>query len=949
MSVPDWAEVERALADALELEGQERATYLKRLPASVRSEVESLLAADNRAHSFLKSGSLEPSAEPGSTLAVGSLLGQYRIDAPIGQGGMGRVYRAHDSKLNRTVAVKVLSEQFADAAARRRFQREAQLASSLNHPHIVTVYDVGEFEGRQYLVTEFIDGGTLQDWAGNTPRSWREVVELLAGVADSLATAHDAKILHRDIKPANILITKTGYAKLADFGLAKLNEHMLPAGSDEKTRTAGDEITRPGMIVGTVAYMSPELVTAKVTDARSDIFSFGVVLYELLCRRRPFTGTTDVDVLHAIVHDTPAPVPEEVPPALRTIVEKALEKDPGERYQSMREMVVDLRRLLRRSSAEIDAPQLRSAKTKWIPVLAALLLVLVAATAWVLIRSPQPAERTAVQYTQLTNFADSATSPALSPDGRMLTFIRGPETFTGPGEIYVKLLPDGEPVQLTHDGFNKMSPVFDADGTHIAYTIFPGMRTHGETWSIPVLGGQPSRMLTNAEALSFVKNTTGPPRVLFSEWGEGVHLSVITATPNRSDARTVYAPPSMVAMAHRSYLSPDHNQVLVVEMDGGWRPCRVVPFEASVPAKIVGPSLAQCTSAAWSPDSQWMYFSANTGNGYHIWRQKFPNGEPEQVTFGATEEEGISFAPDGRSFVTSVGTRQSTLWVHTAQGDRQITSQGFASLPQISADGKKVYYLLRSKSNRRFVSGELWTADLETGRQERLLSDFVMEHYNVSADGNRIVFAAIDDMGHSPVWFATLDGSAPPKRLASIDAVRTFFGVNGDIYFLGAENETTRFIYRVKEDGSGLQKTLQNPVSYFFDVSPDAKSLAVHEGDAVKVYPADGGPAAFTCIGCGAAGGENRGVTPPAVSWSRDGKFLYLNDRDAREIYAVPLPPGRTLPPIPAADLGKIANAATGPDVVRIKESRAFGGANPSIYAFPRLTTQRNIYRISVP
>jgi Tol biopolymer transport system component len=673
-----------------------------------------------------------------------------------------------------------------------------------------------------------------------------------------------------------------------------------------------------------------------------------VVLYELLGGHRPFVGATDIDILHAIVHVAPQPLPEDIPAAVRAVVEKALEKNPAERYQSMREMVVDLRRLMRRS-AEIPALQSGHAKRKWAAASALIAFVLVSGIAgWIFLRSQQR-EQPRPEYTQLTNFADSATSPALSPDGRMLAFIRGPETFFGPGEIYVKLLPDGDPVQLTHDGLDKMSPVFDPAGTRIAYTRKPGGAAHGETWSVPVLGGEPSRMLTNAEALSFVAGAVGSPRVLFSEYGEGAHLSLITSAQNRSGPRVVYAPPRMFAMAHRSYLSPDRKNVLVVEMEGGWRPCRVVPFEGSAPVKLVGPSPAQCTSAAWSPDGNWMYFSANTGAGYHIWRQRLPNGEPEQVTSSASEEEGISFAPDGRSFVTSVGMRQSTLWVHTAQGDRQITSQGFASLPQFSADGKKLYYLLRSRSNRRFVSGELWVADLETGRQERLLSEFLMEHYSVSRDGNRIVFAAIDEMGHSPVWLATLDGTSAPRRLSSIDAVRTFFGANGDVYFLGAEDESTKFIYRVREDGSGLQKALDRPMAYFYNVSPDAKSLAVLEGNAVEISPTDGGPPTLICRDCGAAGGENRAITPPAIHWSPDDKFIYLNDRSSRRIYAVPLGPGGTLPPLPASGLAVMADAAAWPGVRVINEALAFVGMNPSVYAFPRVTTQRNIYRISVP
>lgn len=207
-----------------------------------------------------------PQLGPTPPLAPGQQLGQYTIEAAIGAGGMGVVFRAHDTKLHRPVAIKFLSADLADEASRRRFQREAQMASSLNHPHILTVYDVGEFEGRQYLVTEFVDGGTLRSWAQRQARSWEDAAELLTGVADGLATAHDAGILHRDIKPDNILVTTSGYAKLADFGLAKL-EGVLP--SVYATQTIDVEQTRAGVVVGTLAYMSPEQASGQTLDKLS--------------------------------------------------------------------------------------------------------------------------------------------------------------------------------------------------------------------------------------------------------------------------------------------------------------------------------------------------------------------------------------------------------------------------------------------------------------------------------------------------------------------------------------------------------------------------------------------------------------------------------------------------------------------------------------------------------
>ena len=232
----------------------------------------------------------------------------------LGEGGMGVVYRALDTKLNRPVAIKFLSQELADSAARRRFQREAQMASSLNHPHLLTVHDVGDFNGRQYLVTEFIDGGTLHDWVNAEKPTWRQIVELLAGVADGLAAAHEAGILHRDIKPANVLVAKNGYAKLADFGLAKLAESSEDAFSGKTGKgTPTENHTDPGVVIGTAAYMSPEQAAGDRLDARSDIFSFGLVLYEVISGRRAFEGTSKRDVLYKIIHTSVEPLPDELP------------------------------------------------------------------------------------------------------------------------------------------------------------------------------------------------------------------------------------------------------------------------------------------------------------------------------------------------------------------------------------------------------------------------------------------------------------------------------------------------------------------------------------------------------------------------------------------------------------------------------------------------------------
>jgi serine/threonine-protein kinase len=361
----------------------------------LRREVERLLDADEESRGLLD--------RPAFDLALQAprRIGPYELEAKLGEGGMGVVFRARDTKLNRPVAIKFLNGDAGDAAARRRFQREAQIASSLNHPHILTVHDIGEWEERQYLVTEYLEGGTLKEWNRAAIRPWREVVGLLIGVADGLATAHAAGILHRDIKPANILIHRSGYAKLADFGLAKLAQSAVPAPAD---RTLTAEPTRPGAVIGTIAYMSPEQASGRPLDARSDIFSFGVVLYEALAGRRPFVGATDLEVLQTVIHGKPQTLGGDIPAPLRAVVFKALEKDPADRYQSMQEFVAALRRLARETAESSAAPAGMSRRRVLISCGSSVLLLLAAAAVYQW-RGAAPGELQSIAVLPLENLS----------------------------------------------------------------------------------------------------------------------------------------------------------------------------------------------------------------------------------------------------------------------------------------------------------------------------------------------------------------------------------------------------------------------------------------------------------------------------------------------------------------------------------------------------------------
>ncbi|HJU73846.1 MAG TPA: hypothetical protein VJ717_08875, partial [Gemmatimonadaceae bacterium] len=382
-----------------------------------------------------------------------------------------------------------------------------------------------------------------------------------------------------------------------------------------------------------------------------------------------------------------------------------------------------------------------------------------------------------------------------------------------------------------------------------------------------------------------------------------------------------------------------------------WMPCRLLPFDGHSSGKLVGPQPAQCTDAAWSPDGGWMYFTANAGNGFHVWRQRYPDGKPEQVTSGATEEEGIHFAADGRSFVTSIGTRTSTIWVRDARGERQITSEGYGMLPSISADAKKVFYLLREGGATSYVSGALWVADLTTGQRQPLLRDFLMQTYDVADDGASVVFVASNDSTRSSLWVASLDGRHAPRRIVPNDALQAFFGAPGEIIFAAREREKNS-IYRIATDGTGKQKIFS--ASNLHAVSPDGRWIAVWSpgatpelGEATWVYPADGSTPTLICSQCSPVPSFERGPWPSSVSWSPDGQFFYLNPFGTA--YAIRLRPGEALPRLPIAGLKTDAEVAALPGAQRVPQDYAFLGPRPDIYAFTKVSIQRNIYRIPVP
>ncbi len=879
---------------------------------------------------------------------VGDTISHYKVIGKLGHGGMGVVYRAKDTRLERYVALKFLPDDVAhDPQALERFQREAKSASALNHPNICTIYDIGESDGREFIAMELLEGKTLQERISNRALPLEELLELAIQIADGLVAAHAKGIIHRDIKPSNIFITESEHAKIMDFGLASKSRSRTKAAvnSAMATGSLGEEhLTSPGTAVGTVAYMSPEQARGEELDERTDIFSFGAVLYEMATGRPPFVGNTSAVIFDGILRQEPLPPSRlnyELPLEVEHIISKALEKDRDVRYQSVAELRADLKRVRRdtTSGRVVLPPPPKQSRALWI-VLGLIVLAAAALAPVLWIRAKKAPVAPVSEWVAITNFSDSATSPALSPDGRMLAFIRGPSTFFGPGQVYVKMLPDGDPVQLTKDNTLKISPGFSADGSRVVYGIAP--RTW-DTWMVPVLGGEPRQMLANSSALVWI----GPHRVAFSEIRTGMHMAAVTADENRANQRDLYVPPRERGMAHRTAVSPDGKWALIVEMDnGGWLPCRLVPADASSRGKEAGPLKGGCTYAAWSPDGRWMYFSSDASGTFHLWRQAFPDGKPEQITFGATEEEGLAVAPDGKSLITSVGSAESAVWIHDGNGDRQLSSIGFALWPRFSRDGKQVYFLIRnSGSGSMFNAGELWAADLASGHADPILPGIIVNDFDVSADGKTVVYSSSDQQGVLHLWIASTSGRVPPRQLPSqIPEDMPVFGPDGNVYFRAAEG-SRNYLYRVKPDGSGRQKVLEDAIFEFFGLSPDGKSAALliaNKDSEVPWYmglqPLDGRPAVHVCTDiC-------------AIDWSSNGRWFaihtVLGGKPSTIVFPVEL--GKSLPPLPPGGVPLNVHPATLTGAT-IFPGRVSIGDDPGTYVTARRTVHRNLYRIPLP
>ena len=886
---------------------------------------------------------------PGTESLIGRTISHYRIVEKIGGGGMGVVYKAEDTRLHRFVALKFLPADIdRDANARARFRVEAQAASSLNHPNICTVYDIGEQDGHSFIVMENLEGKSLRDLITGQAMALDMLLPLASQVADALEAAHSKGIIHWDIKPGNIFVTNRGDAKILDFGLAKISGKP-EVGTNSVTIDLAEHLTSPGSALGTVGYMSPEQVSGKELDCRTDLFSFGTMLYEMCTGVLPFHGNTTGLIFHAILERTPSAASQlnpAIPAKLDEIILKALEKDRSLRYQSAADLRTDLQRLKRDRESGTEKIAAAGHKKTWAGAWVAVLALALLGTAGIVLYQhfAGQTKKESRDWQQLTFYTDSAVYPALSPDGRMLAYIRGDNTFFGAGEIYIKLLPNGEPIQLTRgDKMLKLAPEFSPDGTRIAFgTVDPW-----DTWEVGVLGGEPRMIMKNASSLTWIDSGK---KLLFSEIKSGLHMCVVTTDEARGQSRDVYVPAGERSMAHHSYLSPDGRWVLVVLMNslGKLTQCRVVPFDGSGQERLVGPTDATCTTGAWSPDSRWVYVSAKKGGSFHIWRQRFPDGVPEQVTSGPTEEEGIAMANDGKSFITSVGTGDVTVWIHDKNGDRQLSSEGSAFQTTFSSDGTKLFYLKRSGGSG---AAELWRTDLANGQSEQVLPGYEIEvstegkDYAQSPDGKRIAFVRKDEKGISHMWIAPTDRRSSPQKLDSKESEDSpSFLPNGDLVFRGSR-DGSNYLFTRKQDGSGEKKVLEQPILDFLALSPSGKWAMIGQKESkdedrpyrLLAYPMGGGTGIPLCRSICTGG------------WDPSETHLFLSFLEGgAETYFLPMGNHSELPKLPEQGLNK-GEELKGAAGVTIEPHWVESAMASHVYSFTRATNRRNLYRITIP
>ncbi|MGH9556576.1 MAG: protein kinase domain-containing protein [Terriglobales bacterium] len=673
---------------------------------------------------------------------IGQTLGHYRVLEQIGAGGMGVVYRAHDERLDRDVALKVLpADSFQDESARARLLREARTASRLNHPHICTIHEVGEADGQAYIAMELVEGQPLSGKLLSGPLPAAEVLRLGLQLAEALAHAHERNIVHRDLKSANVVITPEGRAKVLDFGLAKrMREDAAGDGATQSQLS----LTQPGSVVGTLAYMAPEQLRGQPADARSDVWALGTVLYEMATGARPFQGQTGFELSSAIMNRPPAPLPGKVPIELKAVIERCLEKEPERRYQRGGEVRAALETLQTRVLAPWTPWRRPTGEGWWVGSSVALLvLVLVAVYVFSHLVRPE-APVLALKINPLTSFVGMEWGPGWSPDGSFVTYSHNRY---GHMDIFVLPTGGGDPVRLTDNPADDLTPRWSPDGRQIAFLSDRGTGTN--VYVVPPLGGSERKLAeTNipwlekgADALLALGAFPWSPnasQLLFSRLlpsGEvavwKIHLGSGATTP-------VTKPPPAATDLYASW-SFDGKRIAFARNQGGKFSLWVMDAQGGEPELVLADQYVSM-SPAWTADNQRLLFVSNRGGPMTLWEIDVGSHRTRQVTTGSGSVLMPAVSSSGRVLYTQYSHQVDLYWGALDQPEEKHqrltshTQNNFAG--RVAPDGEHVVYLSDRTGNY-----ELWMLDRRGGAERKLTdhpaSDIMADW---SPDGREMVF-----------------------------------------------------------------------------------------------------------------------------------------------------------------------------------------------------------------
>ena len=786
-----------------------------------------------------------------ATLA-GRTLSHYRLEERIGAGGMGEVYRGIDSRLNRPVAVKILPpDLLQDDERRRRFTHEAKAASALNHPNIVTIYDVGSEAGIDLIVMEYVHGKTLEEVIGRRPMAIAPLLRYATQIADALTAAHAAGIVHRDLKPTNIMVTGQGVVKVLDFGLAKLAEAAAPA-ADGNTRTAAPASpTERGVIVGTASYMSPEQAEGGVVDARSDIFSFGSVLYEMATGRRAFEGSTTMSTIAAVLRDEPSrpsTITAALPHDLEVLINRCLKKDPSRRAQHMSDLKVALQELkedsesgrLMTSVAPVSATTRRPLWAITAATVTAVAAV-VAVAGWLMFRETTEAPQSPA-LTRLTFDAGMTVTPALSPDGKLIAYAS--DRATKLPNIWVQQVDGGHAVQLTNHEGGAVGPSFSPDGTRIAYEAQAG-KDEG-VYVVSTIGGEPRRLASagstprfspDGSQLSFVVTERTSARLMLvpatggqptkvpgdfyaaggAVWSsDGSHL-LVPGWPTVTFGR--------VADADWFAISVKDGAVIRTGAAAAFRAQKLLSETDFIPIPVPGIGGS-------------VLFSVSNGDAWNVWRVAVNpttfqlTGPAERLTSGTTREVTPTMSRDKTLAFAAVDTLED-YWslpidanAVSVTGPRtQIMKNSASDNHQLTLDGRTLFYC-----SHRGGQSEIRSRDLATGKETLLMSASTTQHVGpVTADGTAFIYYPPTD---NHVRFLATTTGAPSRKICE-GCNRDHLSADGSklVYMTPPDFHT----YRVLDIASGQSRDLLSSATKQFDkaqFSPDAQWVALGTVDA---------------------------------------------------------------------------------------------------------------------